>query len=500
MKKKIIEIDKLSEKLKVSKQVVSLAHGVFDLFHIGHLKHLKEAKKYGSVLVVSLTKDKYVMKGPDRPYYAETLRAEMIANLEFVDFVTFSNSKSAVDVIRKLKPNFYIKGKDYLEHEEDITGKIKLEIKELEKNGGQIKYTDEITYSSSALLKNFFDIYTEKQKKYFNKRKKLNYKTKLRNIIEEIKDLKVLCIGESIIDEYIYVKSLGKTPKENLISYNHVKSETFPGGIMASALHIVNYCKKVDVISIVGEDYFNKKNEIYSNKKIKYNLLKSKKINIKKSRFIDNDFFNKVFAFYNIDGKLIDKKLENQIIKKLNKIKSYDLVIVLDYGHGLFSKNIIKYIEKNAKFIALNTQTNSANIGYNLVTKYKKANFVCIDEPEARLAVSDKESKLSVVANKIFNSFDKIENLIITRGKNGSYSFNRKIGVFTPAFSKNVIDTMGAGDAFISISALASKIVNDIDILSFIGNAVGSIHTNTIGNKKSVSKEELIKFIDTLLV
>ena len=84
-------------------------------------------------------------------------------------------------------------------------------------------------------------------------------------------------------------------------------------------------------------------------------------------------------------------------------------MLVLDYGHGFFSKKIINYIEKNAKFIALNTQTNSANIGYNLVTKYKKANFVCIDEPEARLAVSDKESELSIVAKKIFNSFNKIE-------------------------------------------------------------------------------------------
>ncbi len=500
MKKKIIEIDKLIKKLKVNKQSVSLAHGVFDLFHIGHLKHLKEAKKYCSILVVSLTRDKYVMKGPDRPYYTESLRAEMIANLEFVDYVTFSDTKSAVDVIKKIKPKYYIKGKDYLEHEKDATGKIKLEVKELTKYGGQIKYTDEITYSSSSLLKNFFDIYTEKQKKYFNKRQKQNYKNKIHTVIDKIKDLKVLCIGESIIDEYIYVKSLGKTPKENLISYNHVKSETFPGGILASALHIANYSKKVEVISLIGNDFFQQKNNVISSKNIKYNLLKSKKQNIKKSRFIDSDFFNKVFAFYNVNGKLIDKKLEDQIIKKLNNIKSYDVVLVLDYGHGFFSKKIINYIEKNAKFIALNTQTNSANIGYNLVTKYKKANFVCIDEPEARLAVSDKESELSIVAKKIFNSFNKIENLIITRGKNGSYAFNKKISLFTPAFSKNIIDTMGAGDAFISITALASCVVKDIDILSFIGNAVGSLHTNTVGNKKSVSKEELIKFIDTLLV
>ena len=349
-------------------------------------------------------------------------------------------------------------------------------------------------------MKNFFDLYTDSQKKYFNKRKKQNYKEKIYSIINKIKDLKVLCIGESIIDEYIYVKSLGKTPKENLISYNHIKSEVFPGGILASASHISNYCKKVEVISVIGNDFFEKKHQIFANKNIKYNLVKSNNKNIRKSRFIDNDFFNKVFAFYKINGKLIESKLEKKIIDKLKKIKTYDIVIILDYGHGFFTKKIINYIERNAKFIALNTQTNSANIGYNLVTKYKNANFVCIDEPEARLAISDKESELKVVAKEIFNSFNKIENLIITRGKKGSYAFNNKLNVYSPAFSSNIIDTMGAGDAFISISALAAKINNDIEILSFIGNAVGSLHANTIGNQNSVSKETFIKFIDTLLV
>ena len=71
MNKKIIEINKLQEKLIPKRGKIALAHGVFDLFHIGHLKHLREAKKFGTLLIVSLTRDKFVMKGPDRPYYNE---------------------------------------------------------------------------------------------------------------------------------------------------------------------------------------------------------------------------------------------------------------------------------------------------------------------------------------------------------------------------------------------------------------------------------------------
>ena len=131
MNNKIIETDKLRIKLKTKKGKIVLAHGVFDLFHIGHLRHLKEAKKYGTILIVSLTKDKYVLKGPDRPYYNEKLRAEMIATIEFVNYVTFSNSKSAIDVIKKIKPHYYIKGKDYSNDKDDITGKIIVETNEV---------------------------------------------------------------------------------------------------------------------------------------------------------------------------------------------------------------------------------------------------------------------------------------------------------------------------------------------------------------------------------
>ena len=114
MNKKIIAFKDLSKiKSKFKNKKIVHCHGVFDLFHNGHLKYLNSAKKYGDILVVSVTSDKYVNKGPGRPRFNENDRALMLSSLSVVDFVVINNGPLAVNVISKLKPDFYVKGKDY---------------------------------------------------------------------------------------------------------------------------------------------------------------------------------------------------------------------------------------------------------------------------------------------------------------------------------------------------------------------------------------------------
>src|SRR6266513_305150 len=85
-------------------------HGVFDLLHIGHIKHLEAARKRGDLLVVTLTPDRYVNKGPHRPAFPELLRAEALASLACVDYVAINQWPTAVETIGTLKPDLYVKG------------------------------------------------------------------------------------------------------------------------------------------------------------------------------------------------------------------------------------------------------------------------------------------------------------------------------------------------------------------------------------------------------
>ena len=167
MNKKIVSIDDLSRISRLGKskgKKVVHCHGVFDLLHIGHIKHFQEAKALGDLLIVTITPDKYVKKGPNRPAFTTILRLEAIAALESVDFVAENKWPTAVESILLVKPSIYFKGPDYKDSDSDITGMIKEEAKAISSVKGKIKYSTDITFSSSSLLNKYGDIYTNDQK------------------------------------------------------------------------------------------------------------------------------------------------------------------------------------------------------------------------------------------------------------------------------------------------------------------------------------------------
>ena len=90
---------------------VVLANGCFDILHSGHVEHLEQAKTFGDFLVVALTLDFAVNKGPGRPIYRWCDRAKVLNALRCVDSVV--PSRSAVEAIRSVRPDIFVKGIDY---------------------------------------------------------------------------------------------------------------------------------------------------------------------------------------------------------------------------------------------------------------------------------------------------------------------------------------------------------------------------------------------------
>ena len=131
-------------------------------------------------------------------------------------------------------------------------------------------------------------------------------------------------------------------------------------------------------------------------------FMNRKFFDIEKSRYVNIKTFSKMFEIYKFVNKNIFDKALMSFLKK--NISSYDHVVVCDFGHGLINQEIIKILSK-AKYISANIQTNAGNRGYNLFTKYKKLDFLSIDEPELRLGLVDKESDLEVLLKK-FGTFN----------------------------------------------------------------------------------------------
>jgi sugar/nucleoside kinase (ribokinase family) len=154
---------------------------------------------------------------------------------------------------------------------------------------------------------------------------------------------------------------------------------------------------------------------------------------------------------------------------------------------------------RSARKYAVNTQTNAANTGYNLITKYKKPYYICVDEGELRLAAQEKHLTIEEVAQKI-KKLVGAQYLIVTLGKSGSLGIGRRKELnHTPIFSTKVIDTIGAGDAFFAYTAPCFAIGMPLDVVSFIGNVVGALAVQIVGNKKPVEKYEVLEFAHNLL-
>ena len=490
-------------KIKKKGKSTVLCHGVFDLLHVGHIKHLKKAKSLGDKLIVTVTSDRFVNKGPNRPVFNQNLRSEAIAALDSVDFVAVNDSPTAIHSIKTLKPNIYCKGKDYKNLNDDITGEIKNEIKELKKVNGKVFFTEELTFSSSRLINRSTDFYSDKQKKIIKKiNKNYNFK-KIKKTIDSFKKLKILVIGETIIDQYIFSEAIGKSGKEPMLVLKEFKKDQYLGGVLNIVRNLCEFSDKISILSNLGEKKeFLKEIKTQFSKNIKMNFIfKKDSPTIVKRRYVDKVNNSKVLGIYNINDEILSKKDELQFNKLLEKeIKKNDLVIVSDYGHGLISKKSAKIICRYSKFLALNAQVNASNIGYHTIRNYKNFDTLIINEKEIRHEMRDKINKLEFLMIKLSKE-KMIKNLIVTLGGKGSVLYNRKKNkyFYIDAYANNIVDKVGAGDTMLSLigPCLKSKIDSDTSLL--ISSLAAAQSVETIGNKNSLNKIKMLKTLENIL-
>ncbi|MDR4503633.1 MAG: PfkB family carbohydrate kinase [Candidatus Scalindua sp.] len=507
IERKILLFDKLIEKVENLKQqgkVVVQTHGVFDLIHPGIIKHLNMSKREGDVLIVTVIKDKDVRKGPGRPIFPENYRVENVAALEQVDFTCLVDDETPFECIQRIKPDVFSKGRSHKRRAQDLG----IYEKNLEKEKkfyfgqGRICETGGISFSSSRIINNFLDVYPEETRKFlqdFSEKYSFDY---IMEKVDELKKMKILLLGDGIIDEYHYVATMGKSSKANLVVNKYLTHEIFAGGVFAIANHIAGLCEEIQLVTVLGredtrEDFIL--NSLKPNVRSQF-FYREDGPTIVKKRYIHSYLNQKLFEINYLEDAFINNRIEMEIIKYLeSEIENYDLVLISDFGHGFITEKIFSIIEKHSKTFGINTQTNGANVGYNLITKYHNPNYVCLDELEIRLAAQEKFTDIKDVIKKISKSINS-DYLIATLGKGGSIGINRKGETNrTPIFSSKVIDTVGAGDAFFAYTAPCFAIGHPLDLVSFIGNAVGALAVQIVGNKKSVEKYELLDFVHTIL-
>ena len=489
---KLFDIDDLNNALKKhkkSKPKIVLAHGVFDVLHIGHVKYFNKAKSLGDLLIVSLTSDKFVNKGPGRPYFNQNLRAEFIENISCVDYVVINNSETSENIIEKLKPNIYVKGNDYkdlIKTDKNLINEINI----LKRNKGRIFIINEILFSSSKIINQNFDHYKKNHIPIIDKLKKRDVEKDL----SDLKNKRVLVVGDEIIDEFTFVRSLGKSRKNNIISTRYLNKESQKGGALFIYENLNQYFKKCDFFSFLStKDLSN--NLIKPNRNLLFKTQERQLIF--KNRFVDFYNNNKIFQINSNDQLEISSKERSKIASKLKEtIPKYDYLIICDFGHGFFKGPILKTINSSKIKKIINCQTNSSNFGFNKFDKFSNASILTCDEDEFRLSVGEETINIQNLLKK--NKFP-YGDFIVTSGKNGCFLKNKDFIFFVESFDiKNFVDSIGSGDVFFSYYILCSMLKYSYPEKILLSHLAAALHSQSFANREIVSSSKFLKSLKTI--
>lgn len=477
-------------------------HGVFDPLHIGHVRHFEQAKRFGDVLVVTVTPDRFVNKGSHRPVFTEALRAEAIAALATVDYVAINEWPLAVEAIRALRPDVYVKGMEYSEAEKDRTGGITLEEQAVTSVGGRIEFTDDITFSSSNLINYHLQVFPANVSEYL---KDFRSKFEIDDVVgylDRARHVSALVIGEAVIDEYQYCQAIGKSSKDPMLALRHLSLERFAGGILAVANHVANFCDRVGMITFLGskdsqEEFITQR----MNATVDATYLYQRDApTITKRRLVEEYYFTKLLEVYEMsDGGLdpIDNELLCTTLKK--QVPLYDLTIVVDFGHGMVTTEAIDTICAEARVLAVNAQSNADNMGYHTIGRYPRADYVCITEEELRLVARDRHGDIKDIIGSVSEVIGS-DRFCVTRGKSGSVCYSKEEGFSeTPSFAGEVVDRIGAGDAFLSVTSPCVAVGAPMEVVGFIGNVVGAQAVATVGNRTAIQRMPVVRHIESLL-
>ena len=372
----------------------------------------------------------------------------------------------------------------------------------VEAHGGEVFFTDEITFSSSSLLNEHFGVFSPETKAFLEGFREKWPENEIHRMLGCLEDLNVLVVGDAIIDQYHYVSPLGQTGKGNVLAVQYGTEEQFAGGSIAVANHIARFTKSATLVTALGdvdshEDFILEK--LQKNVTPVFSRFKNAPT-VTKRRFVDSDL-SKLFEIYFFHDEPMLEDNGHKVCQWLtDNLAEYDIVVVADFGNGFISGDMIRILSDKARFLAVNTQINSGNRGYHVINRYPRADYVSLNEPELRLAAHNRHDPLEEVSESVAGNVNAGQ-LAVTRGTKGVMMFDVKDRVFhkVPALSSRVIDRIGAGDAFLSLSALCLGKGFEPEVAAFIGSVAAAMDVQIVCNREPIDPAAMKKYVSTLL-
>lgn len=491
-KKDLIDaVGKFGRELKVV-----LCHGVFDVVHPGHIRHLAYAKSKADILVVSITCDRWIKKGPYRPHVPEDLRALSLAAFDMVDFVIIDHDETPIKNIEEIKPDFFAKGFEYSDNLPKATIE---EMEVVNSYGGEIIFTPgDIVYSSTNLINiTEPDLRVEKFQTMMSQME-IDFEY-IERTINQLKGIKVHVVGDTIVDSYTRTSLIGGNTKTPTFSVLFNSKEDYVGGAGIVSLHLGAAGADVTFTTMLGDDTLGQFAEDHLlSQGIKLNVIKNKnRPTTNKNAIICGE--HRLLKLDTLDNAIITPDIVERFNSYISGEKG-DCLIFSDFRHGIFNKGTIPSLIQAAPKGVMKVADSQLASRWGNITEFKDFDLITPNEREARFAVADQDCNIVNLTHQIKEASNS-KNVILKLGPKGLFFLGEDVYHSIDAFTTNVRDAVGSGDALLAYATLTMKATGSLALACVIGSIAAACECEIDGNtpitpdmiieKLAVIKEEM---------
>ncbi|MBU0640127.1 MAG: adenylyltransferase/cytidyltransferase family protein [Planctomycetes bacterium] len=492
--RKFVESVTLAEtlrELRAAGKTIVQCHGCFDIVHPGHIRYLQFARRLGDVLVVSLTGDAEVSKGPDRPYIPQELRAENLAALEFVDWVVIDPRPTACELLATLRPDVYVKGREYATASDP---RFLREREVVERQGGRVVFhSGDVIFSSTRLLESMGrdEQVNEHRLRAFCERSGIDEPT-LSATLGGFAGVRVVVVGDLFRERYVLCDASSAADDAPVLALQKLDTADYWGGAAAIAVQLQALGAEPTLMSAVGKDHASRAlGARLADLGLNCHLFPERPTLAQRCTFVADD--SKLFKLTDGRSAPLDSSAEKRAAKALREhVENAHLLVWCDHGYGMVTPGLVQAGMRGARqrglAVAGHAPGQRGQIG-----ALGEADLLTATERQLREAMHDMGSGLPAVAWNLL-ARTRSRGLVVSLHKHGLFGFDgqgheaqgghrpeRLKSEFIPSFATRHIDLLGSEEAILSAASLVVATGGTLPMATYIAAVAEALSVSRAG-------------------
>ncbi len=489
-------LDRYRHKLKTAEELramlgscprekkVIMCHGVFDVVHPGHVRHLLYAKSKADILITSITADRHITKGVNRPHVPQDLRAVNLAAFEAVDFVVIDKNEKPLENLRIIQPDYFAKGFEY--NATGMPANTAEEAEVVQSYGGEIIFTPgDVVYSSTNLINLAPPAIRLEKLQIEMERSRLTF-DQLRETLDKMAGYRVHVVGDTIVDSYTHCAMIGGHTKTPTMSVLFERKADFVGGAAVVAKHLSAAGGEVTFSTVLGND--DHRTMVVENLNADgidvRAVVDPSRPTVNKNAIVVGGY--RLLKVDTLDNRSISDQILHEMTKTIRGVPA-DAVVYADFRHGIFNRRTIPEFVRALPPQCFKVADSQVASRWGNIVDFQGFDLITPNEREARFALGDQDSGIRPLASQLYDAAH-CKLLILKLGERGvlacrSADHESLDSYFViESFVDRLVDAVGAGDALLAYATLAMLATKDEAIATILGAFAAAVECECDGN------------------